>query len=279
MPAHRPRFLERAEDRHCVLYHLCVVAAFAAAWAAWLNPELSGLNGPWHKAAFVLVAAPLLGWICGIDLGVNYHNHTHRPIFRSRLLNTWFERLWTPFCAWPAKYWTHYHVDVHHERLMKPGDWTVRLRRADGEHESCLRYQLLIWPWRSLRNFPAEIRDGHFDRRTAMVELLWFVVLYSLPFWIDPVMGLCLWLLPHWCGNCITMGRGMYIQHAGCEAWLEDEQQPHSSTILHLFFNATMFNIGLHATHHDFPGAHWSELPRIWQQVETAKAEEQSRTQ
>ena len=268
--------LLRREDWHCVLYHAMVVAAFVVAFALWLNPELSGIDGPWKRALFAATAAPLLGWIAGIDIGVNYHNHAHRPMFTRPLLNRWFERLWTPFCAWPAKYWAHYHVAVHHARLMQPGpggDWTVRQKKADGTYESCLRYQLRVWPWRSLKNFPRELRDGHFDKRTAAVELAWFLLLYSIPFALDPVMGLALWLLPHWCGNCITMGRGMYIQHADCEAWLEDKSQPHSANFPTPAFNLTMFNIGFHTEHHNVPGLHWSELPALAMSLPTSADE------
>jgi len=241
-----------------------VVLAFILAFALWLNPELAGLQTPLRKLVFVATAAPLLGWIAGINIGVNYHNHTHRPLFKSARLNTWFERLWTPFGAWPAKWWAHYHVNVHHARLMTPGpggDWTVRQKKPDGEYESCLRYQLRIWPWRTLQNFPREIRAGHFPARTAVLELIWFAPLYAIPFLIDPLMGLWLWLLPHWLANTMTMGRGMYIQHAECEPWLEDKTQPHSADFPVPAFNLTMFNIGYHTEHHNQPGLHWAELP------------------
>ena len=34
------------------------------------------------------------------------------------------------------------------------------------------------------------------ERRRAVKELAIFLVLWSIPFWIDPVMALCLWVLP-----------------------------------------------------------------------------------
>lgn len=271
----RSRLLVRAEDWHCVLFHLFVMAAYVVAFWLWLNPEIAGLAAPgWEgvvrKTVFVLAAAPLLGWVSGIDIGLNYHNHTHRPIFKAKWLNRWYERLWSPFNGWPAKYWAYYHVNVHHGRLMAEGewpDWTVRLRKPDGEYESCLRYQMRLWPWRSLRNFPREIAAGRFAKKTAAVEMFWFLVVYSIPFILDPVMGLGLWLLAHWCGNSITMGRGMYIQHAGCEPWREDKSHPHSVNFPMPFYNFTMFNIGYHAEHHDFPGRHWTELPALSEQI------------
>ena len=76
-------------------------------------------------------------------------------------------------------------------------------------------------------------------------------------------MGVWLWALPHWVANCVTMGSGMYVQHAGCIA--KDAQHPvqHSNSFLSRFFNLTMFNIGYHVEHHDNPGVHWADLPKF----------------
>lgn len=259
----RGRILTRPEDLHCVVYHLLVVAAYAVAFWLWLHPDVAGLDGCWPRAAFTLAAAPLLGWIGGIDVGVNFHNHTHLRIFRSAWLNRWFARCWTPTGGWPALWWRHLHVTVHHAHLLDAADWTVPRRRRDGRLESSLRYQLVHWPWRTAAGFWRDLRSGRFAARPALTELAWFLAIWSIPFWIDPTMALCLWVLPHWCANCVTMGRGMYVQHAGCEDWVTDKARPHSNTFALPFYNRTMFNIGYHAEHHDHPGVHWADLPAL----------------
>jgi fatty acid desaturase len=261
------RLFSHPQDLHCAIYHLIVVAAYAAAFWLWLHPEVSGVDGFWARAAFATGAAPLLGWISGIDVGVNFHNHTHRRIFRSAFLNRWFARQWTITGGWPAAYWHHLHVTVHHTYLLGERDWTVPRRDHHGRFESSLSYQLKHWPWRTARHFYLDIRDGRFDRRRAGKELLWFAALWSIPFWIDPVMALCLWVLPHCSANIITLGRGMYVQHAGCEAFPTNPTAPHSNDFTLRFFNLTMFNIGYHTEHHDYPGVHWSDLPQCHAQV------------
>lgn len=261
--AARSALLSHPDDIHCVVYHLVTVAAYCLAFWLWLHPEASGLQGFWPCAAFTLAAAPLLGWIGGIDVGVNFHNHTHRRIFTSPSWNRWFARLWTPTGGWPAAYWRHLHVTVHHAHLLEPRDWTVPATLADGRFESSLRYQLRHWPWRTCRHFYLEIRSGRFQRHRAAVELAWFLAIWSIPFWIDPLMAVCLWVLPHWCANCVTLGRGMYVQHAGCEGHRDNPAHPHSNNFVLPFYNRTMFNIGYHAEHHDHPEVHWSELPDL----------------
>src|SRR5262245_5773897 len=112
--ARRRRILAHPDDVHSVAYHLLVVAAYALAFCIYLRPQSAGLDTAWERAAYVGAAALMLGWISGIDVGVNFHNHVHRPVFRVPALNLWFGRLWTVTGGWPALFWWHSHVTVHH---------------------------------------------------------------------------------------------------------------------------------------------------------------------
>ena len=128
----KSRLLSHPEDIHCVIFNVVTLCAYGAAFWMYLHPEVSGITGLWSKLAFFLGAGFLLGWISGVNVGVNYHNHAHRPIFRSRALGRWFERVWTFSGGWPAFYWYHAHVVVHHSNLLGETDWTLPKRRADG---------------------------------------------------------------------------------------------------------------------------------------------------
>lgn len=260
-PVPHRQLLARAEDVHCVIYHLVVLVSYGVAFWLYQNPAAAGITGAWSQAAYVAAAAWLLGWISGVDVGVNFHNHTHRRIFRAAPLNRWFGRLWTFSGGWPSFYWQYAHVVVHHGNLLGERDWTLPRRGADGRIESYHRYQLAHWPFRYARHLFADFWTGGARlRRQAFVELAIFAVLYSIPFWIDPVMALWLWILPHWIGNMV-MGAGMYSQHVGCRAKSAASPVRHSNTFLNDFFNLTMFNIGYHGAHHDHPNVHWADLP------------------
>ena len=87
-------------------------------------------------------------------------------------------------------------------------------------------------------------------RRKSLRELAIFLVLWSIPFWIDPVMALWLWVLPHWIANALVMGSGMYVQHSGCVEKTPAKPVSHSTVFVSNFFNLTMFNIGFHLEHH-----------------------------
>lgn len=255
-----PRLLSRPEDLHCLLFHAFCLAAYALAFWLWLHPEAAGLDSLPARIAFVAGAAYLLGWISGIDVGVNFHNHTHRRVFTKPWRNRWAGRLWTFSGGWPALFWEHAHVTVHHGNLLQARDWTLPRRRPDGSFEPLYRYLLCHWPWRYAVHLVRDYRCGRLPR-CAGKEFAWFVLFWSGPFWLDPWMAVWLWVLPHWVANCVTMGSGMYVQHAGCVPRSAVAPVRHSNGFLSPFFNRTMFNIGYHVEHHDHPGVHWADLP------------------
>ncbi len=104
-------------------------------------------------------------------------------------------------------------------------------------------------------------------RRKALRELGIFLALWSIPFWIDPMMALWLWVLPHWIANTFIMGSGMYVQHSGCVEKSVERPMSHSTVFASGFFNMTMFNIGFHMEHHEYPRVHWSELPELHERL------------
>ncbi len=267
------RIFSHPEDVHCVIYNVVVLCCYALAFWLYQHPELAHIDGVADRVAYVFGAAFLLGWISGVNVGVNFHNHAHRPIFRSRLLGRWFGHVWTFSGGWPAFYWYHAHIVVHHSNLMDEElDWTLPKRRRDGRFESVYKYVFLHWPWRYIphlyRDFKAN-RGGEWVRRKAIKDGLIFLVVWSIPFFIDPVMALGLWVLPQWIGNGIIMGSGMYVQHASGVKKTEDQPYYHSNTFLSKFFNLTMFNIGYHVEHHDYPQVHWSVLPQFHEKMKS----------
>ncbi|MFT5463190.1 MAG: fatty acid desaturase [Planctomycetota bacterium] len=255
------------QDKHCAIYNLVVLACYGSAFWLWLHPETAHLTEWYDKLAFCLGAGYLLGWISGVNVGVNFHNHAHKPIFRKEWINRWFGRIWTFSGGWPAFYWYHSHVVVHHSNLLDgQADWTMPKRRPDGRFENIYKYVFLHWPW---RYFPHLYRDfknnrgGDWVRGKAIKEGLIFLALWSIPWFIDPVMAVGLWLFPAWIGNGVTMAAGMYVQHAGSVAKCEEFPVQHSNSFHSKFFNLTMFNIGYHIVHHDYEQVHWSVLPRF----------------
>ncbi|MDZ4688779.1 MAG: fatty acid desaturase [Planctomycetaceae bacterium] len=258
--------LSHPADIHCVVYQLLNAAAYGICFYVYLHPEIGHIRTPLEMGAFVVGAALLLGWISGVNVGVNFHNHVHLRIFKASWLNTWFGRLWAITGGWPSYWWKYGHVTVHHADTLGPDDWTVPKFDAQGKFEGYWKYCLLHWPWRYGYEFWQEffIRPrGRRFRREALWEFLIFGALYSIPFIIDPMMGLLLWVLPHFVANVLIMASGMYVQHVDCDRASDAHPFRHSNTFFSPFFNLTMFNIGYHNVHHSFAHVHWSDLPEF----------------
>jgi fatty acid desaturase len=261
----RTGILGHPADIHCVVFHLLVLTGYALAFFVYLHPEAAHIHGRLGLTAFVAAAVLLLGWVSGINVGVNYHNHVHLRVFHAAWLNRWFGRVWALTAGWPALCWKHAHVSVHHADTLGPGDWTLPRRNADGSFEGYWKYSLLHWPWRYAYHLLRDYRSGEHAtfRREAPRELLLFCLLYSVPFWIDVPMALLLWVGPHFVANVVIMAAGMYLQHVDCERASDAHAFRHSNTFLARFFNLTMFNIGYHNVHHSFAHVHWSDLPEF----------------
>jgi fatty acid desaturase len=187
-------------------------------------------------------------------------------------LNRWFGRIWALTNGWPACFWLHSHVTVHHADTLGPTDWTLPKRLDDGSFEHKWKYNALHWPWRYAAHLWADWRSRTYPLLTSEApgDLLAFCVLYSIPFLIDPMMGLLLWFAPHYVGNVFILGSGMWVQHVGCQA--EDEAHPFrtSNTYLSRFSNLVTFNSGLHNLHHAFPHIHWADLPEFQRLLQQA---------
>lgn len=258
------RLFLHPEDRSCILFHLVLGVAWTLAFVVWRVFQPGWSTG--ETAAFIAAASLVLGWCAGIDVAVNYHNHAHRPFFRSPTLNRWVGRLWTVTSGWPSYFFDHSHIRVHHSHLLTDRDWTLARRGPDGRQASLPWYAVTHWPWRFAREFWADFvwRDPDPEvRRRGRVELLVFLALWCLPFLWDPWMALWVWLVPQYVGNVLLSGSGMYAQHAGCVAPDAAHPHEHSNSTDSALHNATMFNLGYHALHHERPDVHWTALPRL----------------
>jgi fatty acid desaturase len=268
-PEQQPAILVNREDIHCLIFHgICLIAYGLAFWL-YLHPAVAHITSLSSRLAFIGGAALMLGWISGVDVGVNFHNHVHRKLFRHAWMNQWITRLWALSGGWCGFLWEYHHLIIHHPRTMHTEDWTAPHYRADGCFENIYRF-CFCHPFRYGVHLWQEFRaggKGEYTPKRAAQELAIFLCLWSIPFWIDPGMAIALWVLPHYIANVVIIGTGMYVQHVGSTKSSSEHPYRHSVTFLSPFFNLTMFNIGYHIEHHTIPSVHWSRLPELHQQL------------
>jgi fatty acid desaturase len=257
--------LRNAEDIHLVVFLAFTVVDYVSAFYVYLHFDALMSGGVFAKVCFVLGAGTMLGWTAGINLGVVFHNHLHCGVARSPRANKWLGRLWTVPSGWPSYFWFYKHVAVHHKHVGEAIDWVQPRLGHNGRYESIHRYIFCHWPWRYAGNLWRDFTGANVGRNaTAGLELALFLPLWIAPFMFDPVMGLVLWLYPHWFGSAFILGTGMYTQHVGGTT---ERKHSGATTFLSEFFNLTMFNVGYHTEHHACPSIHWSELPDLHERL------------
>ena len=132
--------MKRREDWYCLLYHVSVVGMYFLFFVAY-SKCFPYYSLP-EKVCFVLTGVVMLGWISALNVGVVFHNHVHRPIFRGRALNRWLARSWTVTCGWPSTLWEYAHLNVHHKHVLSAEDWTLPHTR-NGKLESIYAFCFL----------------------------------------------------------------------------------------------------------------------------------------
>ena len=252
--------MKRMEDWYCLLYHVSVVGMYFLFFVAY-SKYFPYYSLP-EKVCFVLTGVVMLGWISALNVGVVFHNHVHRPIFRGRALNRWLARSWTVTCGWPSTLWEYAHLNVHHKHVLSAEDWTLPHTR-NGKLESIYAF-CFLHPVRYAIAFLKlfQSSDTQFWKRHPVKECAIFCGIWLLPWIWDPLMAFYLWFLPQCFGNCVVMGPGMYVQHMNCEPKSAIHPYRHSNEFHSWFFNMTSFNTGFHLIHHDRPGVHWYDLEK-----------------
>jgi hypothetical protein len=178
----RWHILSDPQDGHCLVFHIACLAAYCCAFWLYQHPKLAGVTGSWSRIAFVAASATMLGWISGINVGVNFHNHSHRPIFTLQFANRWFGRIWAFSGGWPSFFWEYCHVTIHHARLLGTDDWTLPKQNADGSFEDFRRYLFTHWPWRLMTHLWRDLTARRNLRRKSLRELIIFLALWSIPY-------------------------------------------------------------------------------------------------
>ena len=268
------RILAHPEDIHVVVFMSLYAMGIASAALVYLTE----VEPMWDKAstlAYCASAAIWLGWSGGIHTGINYHSHIHRGVFKNKALNRWVGRLWTIPGGFPACFWSYKHLEIHHRFVHTSTDWVQPRRMEDGRYENLYLYSVAHWPWRWWRHFIQDMAAAPAPiQRKAAAEVSFFLTIWSIPSFLDPVFGFGIWLGHQWVGNVVLMGPGMYAQHAFCS---NQKRFAHSNTYLCAFFNKAFFNAGFHIEHTEHPGVHWSELPALHNSIRSSLAEHGAR--
>lgn len=204
--------------------------------------------------------------------GVLTHYHNHKGVFRSRTLNQIYSLWLSAFYGFPIFSWIPTHNQNHHKHTNGPMDATSTFR--SGKSDS-LR-EALIYPLRSSAwQLPSVVKYFGSVRRRRGPEKAWLVAQIAVVPSVQLVACAGLVYLHGWSLGIFsyiasTLAPALvapylmmfinYLQHVGSDP---DSADNHSRNFVGRWENWLVFEAGLHTVHHENPGTHWSEYPRL----------------
>lgn len=231
---------------------LVVLAVFAAQLSAFFLIE----------SLWLLTAVMLLLLFFSAVPGSISHNHHHTPTFMRGWMNRVYEVILFLETGVLPLGWTIHHNLGHHKHYLDQEKDPAPWKHADGRVMSRIYYDVTG----ALRIYPEIFRIGRRYPELFRRFRLWAVVslmVLGVFFVIDPVKAFILFVLPM---PFMFLGLldNTYMQHADLD--LSDETTASRNTT-NRFYNLVSGNLGYHAAHHMKPHVHWSELPRVHEQM------------
>lgn len=220
----------------------------------------------WLATPSLAAAAGLPLFFLGILAAPLNHHHQHVNTFRSKTLNRLYELALALQTGVGPYTWVLHHNLGHHQNYLHQAPhatpdesgWT----RRDGSAMGRLEYSFRLF----LGHHIGIYRIGRKYPRIYRAHLLMKVPLYVLiavGLLVQPMNTVIVFLLPaaltllHTCW-------ATYEHHAGLPTTSHFEATTNRE---HALYNVLSWNLGYHTAHHVQPGLHWSELPRLHEEL------------
>lgn len=238
--------LRHRADRLAIAYFSAYIALVIA------NGQLAS-GGLW----VVTFASAILA----IGLTNIAHHHAHRSMWRHRSANRATDIVLSAVIGVPMFVFPASHIRTHHRGLTRGTDTTHPSRLGTDNHFlGMLAHPLRVLPivGPDLATFIARGIRRPSTRALVIAQIAAPIALAAVLVAIDPYRWAMTVLIPQLIGIHVLLAAN-YFQHAHTEP---TAPFTHSRSFTGAV-NYVWFNIGYHAAHHEWPRAHWSELPAL----------------
>jgi fatty acid desaturase len=164
----------------------------------------------------------------------------------------------------PPYAWTLHHNLGHHKHYLDPKLDPAAWQGKNGKVMNRIRYDV----YNALRIYPEIIRIGQSRPKLLKRFYLWssvsLLVLLALFLW-KPLAVAIVIMLPM---PIMLLGLmdNTYHQHQGLNM---DSDYTASRNTSNRLYNLISWNLGYHTAHHSRPNVHWSELPKLHEQIKS----------
>jgi len=248
--------LRHRRDLQSVFYLLAQPALVLAMWQGYAV----------MSALIWALAYGLLIFLC-IALSAVHHNHAHYRLWQNKYANRICDHYISLLQGHPTFVFYASHNAIHHRYHHGPQDLTRTYRfGADSNHLLGFLIHPLQATWVLYPVFIRWIR--RLWRRQPKVclyylsQYLWLLLLWAGALWLQPQKALWLVIVPQLIGLHWLLATN-YLQHAHADGYSSLNFSRNFTGLVNLL----CFNIGLHTAHHLHPRRHWTELPRLHQDL------------
>ncbi len=165
--------------------------------------------------------------------------------------------------------WLLHHVFGHHHNYLDQTVDESRWQRKDGSTMGEIEYTLKVAATAYPRAWKVGLRyQKHL--RTHLIYTAITILLVALLVAYQPMQGIIVFIMPMILGLLITAW-ATYDHHAGLPT---NDDFTSSYNVMNTAYNIMTGNLGYHTAHHYKQGVHWSELPRLHEQIKHKIPEE-----
>ncbi len=210
-----------------------------------------------------------LSLFMGVSVAVISHNHNHLGMWKNRTLNLVTSYVISIYYGYPAVAWVPTHNQVHHKYNNSEEDSS----RAPKFFKSSHLFALLIYPTLTGMAQSKEIFAYLANLRRRDSKAFWmaaseFIVFFGFMaaiFLLDWKKALLFFLIPQQFALFMIQVFN-YVQHVETPT---GSKWNHSRNFVSPILNALLFNNGYHTVHHEKPGVHWTQTPKLHAEVES----------
>ncbi len=241
---------KHSADRWPVFFILCVSALDFALYFL--------ISNAYALSAYFFIMIIPKSQICAWN-----HHHQHTKTFNKTPWNRLLELAYAFHTGVTTNLWLLHHVFGHHHHYLDQSVDESRWKRADGSTMGELEYTLNVALTAYYRGYQVGKRYPKHYRTHVIYTILAFSIVGALT-WYQPLQGMMLFVFPMMTGLLMTAW-ATYDHHAGLDETQDHFKASYNNT--NVVFNTLTGNLGYHTAHHYKQGLHWSELPRLHDEI------------
>ena len=210
--------------------------------------------------------------------GLMLHNITHRRLFKKKynFLNRYIIWFVCPFFGHtPETYFAH-HVGMHHEENNMEEDASSTLPYQRDSIKDFLIYYIrfLFLGFKETFEYLFNKKKKKYYMRLTYGEMSFYAACVLLWF-VNARADLWVLIIPFVLSRLVMM-LGNWTQHAFVDPVHPENMYRNCYTCINTSYNVKCWNDGYHLMHHLRPGAHYTEMPVLFEASKDTLAKEQS---